>query len=419
MHKWALIPPLSHPLCLCSQKCWTISCFHSTALYSNLFNCLKFQKDGTNESFNAGMLTGSSNVASNDEGELQSGSTWTTPLTADATNCTGIGTPSEPPISGREEELAEVRRGKMPATVDNCAPPLLPIGGSQSSKFMASASQTACQSAFAGGSNWKMAQYAPKQHKDGTNESFDTGMLTGYLAGSSNVASNNEGELQSSSTWTMPLTAGAMNYTGIGAPSEPPISGREEELAEVQRGKMSATVDNCIPPLLPIGGSQSSKFMASASQTACQSDFADDGNWKMAQYAPKQHFEYKILRAFAMLPENIGRYKAFNEDYRRRYGASSKESGLFDYLTDDVVISILSKLSSSAGCPADFINVLMTCKRLNSLALDRLVLSKASSEMFRTKVDKWSESARGFMTLCVNAGNAQALSARAFLEVFA
>ncbi|GKV39591.1 hypothetical protein SLEP1_g47343 [Rubroshorea leprosula] len=149
-------------------RCVANLLFLSTTLYANLFNCLKFQKDGTNESFDAGMLTGylagSSNVASNNEGELQSSSTWTMPLTAGAMNCTGIGTPSEPPISGREEELAEVRRGKMPATVDNCAPPLLPISGSQSSKFMASASQTACQSAFADDGNWKMAQYAPKQH---------------------------------------------------------------------------------------------------------------------------------------------------------------------------------------------------------------------------------------------------------------
>ena len=33
---------------------------------------------------------------------------------------------------------------------------------------------------------------------------------------------------------------------------------------------------------------------------------------------------------------------------------------LFDSLPDDLVISILTKLSSTARCPSDFINVLMT-----------------------------------------------------------
>lgn len=37
------------------------------------------------------------------------------------------------------------------------------------------------------------------------------------------------------------------------------------------------------------------------------------------------------------------------------------ETDLFDSLPDDLVISILCKLSSSASCPSDFINVLITC----------------------------------------------------------
>ncbi|GKV46022.1 hypothetical protein SLEP1_g53042 [Rubroshorea leprosula] len=121
--------------------------------------------------------------------------------------------------------------------------------------------------------------------KDGTNKSFDVEMLTG----SSNVASNNEGELQSSCTWTMPLTVGAMNSTGIGTRSEPSIWGREEELAEVRKGKMAATGGNCTPPHFPMSGSQSSEFMVSANQTAHQSAFTGDSNWKVVQYAQKQH----------------------------------------------------------------------------------------------------------------------------------
>ncbi|GKV39594.1 hypothetical protein SLEP1_g47345 [Rubroshorea leprosula] len=95
------------------------------------------------------------------------------------------------------------------------------------------------------------------------------------------------------------------------------------------------------------------------------------------------------------------------------------EIHFFNDMPDDLVISILSEISSSAGCPADFMNVLMTCQTLKRLAVDPFVLSKASSKMFRTKVDKWSESACRFMTLCADAGNAEARSACFFLEVFA
>ncbi|GKV46034.1 hypothetical protein SLEP1_g53050 [Rubroshorea leprosula] len=94
--------------------------------------------------------------------------------------------------------------------------------------------------------------------KDGTNKSFDVEMLTA----SSNVASNYEGEFQSSFTWTKPLTAGVMNSTGIGTPSE---------------------------PLFPVGDFRSSKFMASASQTAHQSDLAWPKSQKFLQQAQKQH----------------------------------------------------------------------------------------------------------------------------------
>lgn len=85
-----------------------------------------------------------------------------------------------------------------------------------------------------------------------------------------------------------------------------------------------------------------------------------------------------------------------------------ERSDLFDSLPDDLVISILSKLSSSAGSPSDFVNVLMTCKRLNGLALNSLPLSKGSSKMFAVKAKNWSESAHRFFKLCADAGNAEA-----------
>lgn len=84
------------------------------------------------------------------------------------------------------------------------------------------------------------------------------------------------------------------------------------------------------------------------------------------------------------------------------------KSDLFDALPDDLVVSILCKLSSTARCPSDFVNVLITCKRMNGLALNSLVLSKASKKTFAIKANNWSESAHRFLKLCADAGNVEA-----------
>ncbi|XP_019180490.1 PREDICTED: F-box protein At1g67340-like [Ipomoea nil] len=87
---------------------------------------------------------------------------------------------------------------------------------------------------------------------------------------------------------------------------------------------------------------------------------------------------------------------------------SSGKRDLFDSLPDDIVLSILSKLSSTAECPADFINVLITCKRLNGLGVHSIVLSKASQKMLAVKAQNWSESTHRFLKLCADAGNVEA-----------
>ncbi|KAL1550454.1 F-box protein-like protein [Salvia divinorum] len=81
---------------------------------------------------------------------------------------------------------------------------------------------------------------------------------------------------------------------------------------------------------------------------------------------------------------------------------------LFYSLPDDLVLSLLCKLSSTAGCPSDFINVLITCKRLNRLGLNSIVLSKACREMLAVKAEHWSESSYRFLKLCADTGNAEA-----------
>ncbi|KAH6768977.1 HCP-like superfamily protein with MYND-type zinc finger [Perilla frutescens var. frutescens] len=98
-------------------------------------------------------------------------------------------------------------------------------------------------------------------------------------------------------------------------------------------------------------------------------------------------------------------------DCRKRLRTSPEIAGgcdFFDALPDDLVLSVLGKLSSTAACPADFISVLMTCKRLNGLGLHSLVLSKASHKMLAVKANNWSESAHRFLKLCADSGNVEA-----------
>ncbi|XP_047259758.1 F-box protein At1g67340 isoform X2 [Capsicum annuum] len=98
--------------------------------------------------------------------------------------------------------------------------------------------------------------------------------------------------------------------------------------------------------------------------------------------------------------------------HRKRSKLSPEVTGhrpdLFDSLPDDLVLSILCKLTSSAASPTDFVNVLITCKRLNGLGYHSLVLSKASQKMLAVNAHNWSESAHGFLKLCADAGNIEA-----------
>ncbi|XP_052204195.1 F-box protein At1g67340-like [Diospyros lotus] len=96
---------------------------------------------------------------------------------------------------------------------------------------------------------------------------------------------------------------------------------------------------------------------------------------------------------------------------RKRFKVSPESAGrcdLFEELPDDLVVSILCKLSSSATRSADFINVLITCKRLNDLGHRSMVLSKASMKMLAVKAKNWSESAHRFLKQCADSGNMEA-----------
>ncbi|KAL8137817.1 hypothetical protein V2J09_003818 [Rumex salicifolius] len=104
--------------------------------------------------------------------------------------------------------------------------------------------------------------------------------------------------------------------------------------------------------------------------------------------------------------------------YRKRTKRSSRitaidsygggEIDFFDVLPDDLIVSILEKISSSASCPADFATVLLTCKRFNGLGLQPMVLAKASPKVFAVKAKNWSEFAHRFFKRSAIAANLEA-----------
>ncbi|KAK7280875.1 hypothetical protein RIF29_08421 [Crotalaria pallida] len=80
----------------------------------------------------------------------------------------------------------------------------------------------------------------------------------------------------------------------------------------------------------------------------------------------------------------------------------------FEYLHDDLVLAILSKLSSTATTPSDFISVLITCKKLHNLGLNSQVLRKACNKTFAVKAKNWCDSSHRFLKQCSDAGNVDA-----------
>ncbi|PNY17031.1 F-box protein at1g67340-like protein [Trifolium pratense] len=86
----------------------------------------------------------------------------------------------------------------------------------------------------------------------------------------------------------------------------------------------------------------------------------------------------------------------------------NKNQDPFQQLPDDVVLLILTKLSSTSSSPSHFLNILLTCKRLNRLSLHPIVLSKAGPKVLSVKPQNWSDTSHRFLKRCVNAGNVDA-----------
>ncbi|KAK9076203.1 hypothetical protein SSX86_004536 [Deinandra increscens subsp. villosa] len=93
---------------------------------------------------------------------------------------------------------------------------------------------------------------------------------------------------------------------------------------------------------------------------------------------------------------------------RLKPSTSSARYDFFNMLPDDIVLSVLVRLASTADGPADFVAALMTCKRFNGLGVNSLVLAKASAETFAVKAENWSAGAHRFLQRCSDAGNVEA-----------
>ncbi|KAK1357942.1 HCP-like superfamily protein with MYND-type zinc finger [Heracleum sosnowskyi] len=93
---------------------------------------------------------------------------------------------------------------------------------------------------------------------------------------------------------------------------------------------------------------------------------------------------------------------------RKKARISSSELDFFESLPDDILSVILSKLSSSASSPSDFINALLTCTRMNKLGLQPAVLKHAGMNTVAVRAKNWSDSAERFLRLCVDAGSNEA-----------
>ncbi|MCO5551368.1 hypothetical protein L7F22_004870 [Adiantum nelumboides] len=87
---------------------------------------------------------------------------------------------------------------------------------------------------------------------------------------------------------------------------------------------------------------------------------------------------------------------------------ASTSSSAFDKLHDELLVSIMVSLSSSATSPADLINAMLTCKRFCAAGTHTLVLANASTLTLAVKAKGWSEGACRFLRQCDKAGNVEA-----------
>ncbi|KAL2652953.1 hypothetical protein R1flu_021081 [Riccia fluitans] len=92
----------------------------------------------------------------------------------------------------------------------------------------------------------------------------------------------------------------------------------------------------------------------------------------------------------------------------QKISRTERFSSEFDLLHDDLVLNILTAVSSTANSPADVINTMLTCRRFCALATHKLVLASAAPSALTVKASKWSDGAHRFLKQCAHAGNVEA-----------
>ncbi|MCO5552850.1 hypothetical protein L7F22_006368 [Adiantum nelumboides] len=86
----------------------------------------------------------------------------------------------------------------------------------------------------------------------------------------------------------------------------------------------------------------------------------------------------------------------------------SSPSSSFDKLHDELVVSIMVALSSSATAPSDLINAMLACKRFCAAGTHNLVLANVSASALTGPATKWSDGGHMFLQRCTDAGNVEA-----------
>ncbi|KAJ7516150.1 hypothetical protein O6H91_22G045000 [Diphasiastrum complanatum] len=80
----------------------------------------------------------------------------------------------------------------------------------------------------------------------------------------------------------------------------------------------------------------------------------------------------------------------------------------FDHLPDDLLLSIILAVSSSADKPCDLVNTMLTCRRFCAAATHQQVLANASAAALAVRACNWSDGAHRFLKQCADAGNKEA-----------
>ncbi|KAG8089834.1 hypothetical protein GUJ93_ZPchr0011g27095 [Zizania palustris] len=93
---------------------------------------------------------------------------------------------------------------------------------------------------------------------------------------------------------------------------------------------------------------------------------------------------------------------------RRTAGGGGGGADVFDWLPDDVVLSVLARVAATAVSPADVAAAALTCRRFRELAAHPAVLSSASAATVAVRAAAWSETAHRFLRRCAAAGSLHA-----------